>query len=147
VRRSGRAWFVLLAVALVATIAAVALAGPSTKRIVFDPPAIMPAIAVLTVIALVLLAGCVLIALWRRPEPSAAASVCVALVALVVAVIVVYRLIVGGDAGATTFQPSQFALWIGAAIALLIELAVLFALVPRYSPSDGKARRGKRTGH
>jgi hypothetical protein len=145
VSRSGRAWFVLLAVALVVTVASVALAGPSTKRIVFDAPTIMPVIAVLTVVALVLLAACILIALWRRPAPSAAARVCIALVALVVGVIVVYRLIVGGDAGSTPFRPSQLALWIAAGFALLVELGVLFALVPRDSPRTGTARRGKGT--
>nr|WP_274637708.1 hypothetical protein [Microbacterium bovistercoris] len=125
---SSTAWYVLLALGLLAATVSAALAGPVMKRVTLEAATAVPVIFATLIAAVVLLAVALPAWLHRRPRSTGALTM-VVVVGLIMVAVVIYRFVIGPAGGTTDFTGSQLAWWHAGAIVVVLELAVLALLV------------------
>ncbi|WP_143034041.1 hypothetical protein [Paramicrobacterium humi] len=141
--RGGAVFFTLLGIGLVAAVVSGALAGPPGKRIMIDPATAVPALMAAGIVAVLALAAALARGI-HRPVPSDAGVILSVIVALIVAGIAVYRLVVGPSGGTAALPPSAYVLWLAGAAVIVMELVVIAGVLRRAVRSrDAAFARGR----
>ncbi|MCT9818890.1 hypothetical protein N3K63_01175 [Microbacterium sp. W1N] len=128
---SDRVWGAVLTVALLAVVAAASMFLPPVRGVVVDIEVALPIVMIATPIAFVLLAVAALLARRASPYPAYVGMVMTTIVAVVLAALIGYRMVVGTASRGVPFTEDQLRLWFVAGGILLVELVVVAVLLAR----------------
>ncbi|GAB2698108.1 hypothetical protein BKA24_000941 [Microbacterium marinum] len=137
-----RVWGTVLTFALLAVVTAASMFLPPVRGVVVDIEIALPLVIVATPIAAVLLVVVGLLARRASPYPAYVGMVMTVIVAVVLALLIGYRMIVGTASRGVPFTQEQLGLWFVAGGILLVELVALAVIFARRRGSATSPARG-----
>ncbi|HCJ48521.1 MAG TPA: hypothetical protein DHW40_04195, partial [Microbacterium sp.] len=126
-----RVWGTVLTFALLAVVTAASMFLPPVRGVVVDIEIALPLVIIATPIAAVLLVVVGLLARRASPYPAYVGMVMTVIVAVVLALLIGYRMLVGTASRGVPFTQEQLGLWFVAGGILLVELVALAVIFAR----------------
>ncbi len=137
-----RAWGTVLTFALLAVVTAASMFLPPVRGVVVDIEIALPLVIIATPIAAVLLVVVGFLARRASPYPAYVGMVMTVIVAVVLALLIGYRMIVGTASRGVPFTQEQLGSWFVAGGILLVELVALAVIFARRRGSATSPARG-----
>jgi len=137
-----RVWGTVLTFALLAVVTAASMFLPPVRGVVVDIEIALPLVIIATPIAAVLLVVVGFLARRASPYPAYVGMVMTVIVAVVLALLIGYRMLVGTASRGVPFTQEQLGLWFVAGGILLVELVALSVIFARRRGSATSSARG-----